>query len=51
MKVKKSTIPSDSLTREHLLADYTDAFSCEVETAHGIIVKSMLKRAVTKAAK
>ncbi len=37
MKVKKSTTPPDSLTRKYIPADYTDAYSCEVESAHNIV--------------
>ncbi len=32
MKVKKATIPADSLVRKYLPADYTDVYACEVET-------------------
>lgn len=36
MKITKCTIPADSLARNYLPADYTDAFVCEVDPAKRI---------------
>lgn len=33
MKIKKSIIPTGSLTQNYLPADYTDVFACEVHSA------------------
>lgn len=36
MKVRNSTIPSDSLVNKYLPADYSDAFECEISTDNKI---------------
>ena len=37
MKVKKSTIPSGSLTENYLPADYSDVYACVTDTGKEII--------------
>lgn len=34
MKVKKSSIPEDSLVNQYMPVDYSDAFCCEISTDH-----------------
>jgi hypothetical protein len=44
MKVTKSTIPTDSLTRNYLPADYTGVFVCEVNSAKEISPDDVMVR-------
>jgi hypothetical protein len=36
MKINKTRIPADSLVRDRLPADYTDAYACEVDTERSL---------------
>lgn len=47
--IRKTAIPTDSLVRNYLPADYTDAYCCEVGSEKGLsadalVVKNLLKR-------